>query len=309
MEAALLAEEAGRTLASAPLLESIVPARFLAELGEPFAQPWLEGVLAGTRSSRSVCTRSRRTSPRSFRRGGGRRRAERCAATRCRSWRWIGAASASQSRLSAHRQAASLRARRPRPTPFVLATGVAARTAFLGAVEEWKLLMAAQAERLVSPGARRARSIARSGSCSVARSAPSKRWLTRLPIAAVGRRRGATLHMVGHPAGRRAQAGRGCRGGDVLLVVMPDSRTKPRVGRSIPSAVGVTLEYDLQLYFRRAKAWPLVWATLPKQLSKAGAGCGWARMRPCRTWRDGDRFRIGEEAEALATRCVRSCHE
>ena len=45
IDAALLVEEAGRTLASAPLVEGMVACRLLAELGGP--AEWLEAALAG----------------------------------------------------------------------------------------------------------------------------------------------------------------------------------------------------------------------------------------------------------------------
>ena len=46
LDAALIAEEAGRHLVSAPLIESIVAARLLAELGGE-GQAWCDRVIAG----------------------------------------------------------------------------------------------------------------------------------------------------------------------------------------------------------------------------------------------------------------------
>src|SRR4051794_4775867 len=47
MDAVLLAEQSGRRLVSAPLSESIVATRLLAELGGETAASWLEGALTG----------------------------------------------------------------------------------------------------------------------------------------------------------------------------------------------------------------------------------------------------------------------
>ena len=47
LDAALVAEETGRHLAAAPVLEGIVAARLLAESAAPEASAWFERILAG----------------------------------------------------------------------------------------------------------------------------------------------------------------------------------------------------------------------------------------------------------------------
>src|SRR5690606_33207003 len=45
---------------------------------------------------------------------------------------------------------------------------------------------------------------------------------------------------------------------------------------------GVSLEYDIQLYYRRAKAWSLLGGDPQQALAEVGSGCGAATGRPCR---------------------------
>ncbi len=66
---------------------------------------------------------------------------------------------------------------------------------------------------------------------------------------------------------------------------------------------GFSLEYDIQLYYRRARAYPLVWGSVRREYQALAnalyAGTGTAPVAPLNVRSDGLTFDLGEEAEAF----------
>ncbi len=141
LEAVLLAEEAGRHLASVPLAEALVAGRLLAQLG-PEAAPWLERVQGGA----LVTLLPGAIQPGTAQVVNGATVAEALLALDGDTVVLITGAApeAPQPNLGAAALAPCiLGGPGATGTRHVLARGDAARDAFLAAVEEWKLLTAA----------------------------------------------------------------------------------------------------------------------------------------------------------------------
>jgi alkylation response protein AidB-like acyl-CoA dehydrogenase len=301
IDAALIAEAAGRQLASAPLAESIVVARLLAELGGPPAKLWLEGLLAGdkvvTLALREVCPGRAQVVP-------------------------AGAAADAVLTLEGDEVALVQLAPRGAAAPnhgsqpiaklvlsgdgaagakIPLAKGPEARSAFLAGLEEWKLLTAAQLNGL----SRRA--------LEYAVDYAKERVQFDRPI--------GSFQAVAHPLADRAvdvdaaqlftwwtiqQIAKGAPDAAACVAMsywwsckVADETTRRAVHTF--GGYGVTLEYDLQLYFRRAKAWPLVLGDPLEQLAEAGRRLWLGATTPLPAAGDpGLDFDFGEEAEALA---------
>jgi alkylation response protein AidB-like acyl-CoA dehydrogenase len=185
---------------------------------------------------------------------------------------------------------------------ILVAKGPAARDAFLGGIEEWKLLTAAALNGLSRRSLEMAVDYAKE----------------RVQF---GRAIGS-YQAVAHPLADRAI--------DVdaaqlftWWAIQQVAENKPHAGAAVAMAYwwscktadettrravhtyggyGVTLEYDLQLYFRRAKAWPLVLGDPADQLALGGRRL-WLDAAPVPLPQAGDTvldFEFGAEAEALA---------
>jgi alkylation response protein AidB-like acyl-CoA dehydrogenase len=301
IEAALVAEAAGRQLASAPLVEGMVAARLLGEFGGAAAQAWTAGLIAGekvvTLALQELAPGLAQVVP-----GGAVADAvlaldgEALLLTRLTEPREAPANHGSQpiARLVLSGDGAA-------GERTVLAQGPQARAAFLAAVEEWKLLTAAQLNGLARRALEHAAEYAR------------ERIQFDRPI--------GSYQAIAHPLADRAA--------DVDAAQLLTWWTIQQIAEATPDAAaavaasfwwsakvadettrravhtfggyGVTLEYDLQLYFRRAKAWPLVLGDPTEQLAEAGRRLWLGARAPLPPAGDpGLDFGFGEEAEALA---------
>jgi alkylation response protein AidB-like acyl-CoA dehydrogenase len=255
LEALLVAEEAGRHLASAPLAEALPAARLLAGLHDPAAQALLARIAAG-----AVVV----LKPTSSDDDG--------AAV-------VPGAAAAEAVLALEGDAiVALRGealRRPQDnlardatrvldvqgwaglSREVLATGTTARAAFQAAVEEWKLLKAAMLAGL----ARQAVRMAADYACErkqFGKPIGSFQGIAHPLADAATEVDGAQL-LVRHAAWAIAEA----RTDAAALVSMAWWWSGQAACRAAARALhsfggyGVSLEYDIQLYYRRARAWSL----------------------------------------------------
>jgi alkylation response protein AidB-like acyl-CoA dehydrogenase len=298
LDAALVAEEAGRRLASAPFVEAVVAARILAGSTDETARGWLARLFAGT-DVVTLALRDLAAEPRQLVPGGA----------------VAGAVVALRgSELVLELAPDPAPAPPPDPGPLaawhaepagriVLSSGEAAVRLFGAALEEWKLLTAAAVAGL----AREALEIA-------ARYASEREQFGR-PIGA--------FQGIAHPLAESASDVEGAR----LLVwkaIWAISRGRPDAAALVSTSFvwaaqaaskavaralhthggyGLSLEYDIQLYHRRGKAWPLALGDPEEELLRAAE----------RLWQSGGTtpalpdagdvsldFGLGEGAEALA---------
>ena len=264
-EAALLMEEAGRTLASGPLAEALVAARLLGELGAD--ENLLERVIAGE-AVVTIALADIAQHPLQWVAGGlvadaviARRGAE------------IVLVSVPASARKAEENLAT--------TPLaeldlgaleaaVLGSGPDAAAAFAGGIEEWKLLIGAALSGL-------------------------SREALRLAAAYAGERKAfgvliGTFQAISHPladllmdidggkflvwkAIRNIADGAGEAAATVSLAAWWNAETAARVVTQALhtfGGYGLTTEYDIHLYNLRAKAWPLVAGDPQGWLAEAG---------------------------------------
>jgi alkylation response protein AidB-like acyl-CoA dehydrogenase len=299
IDAALVVEAAGRHLASAPLVEGIVAARLLAELGGPAEA--LEGLLAGE----TVVTLALKEA-------------------RAGAAQVVPAGAVAEAVLALEGDEVFLLKRTPKGSAagnhgsqpiarlvlsgagaegerIPVAKGAAARSAFLAGIEEWKLLTAAQLNGL----SRRA--------LEYAVDYAKERIQFDRPI--------GSYQAIAHPLADRAvdvdaaqlftwwtiqqiAEGKADAAASVNMSYWWSAKTADETTRRAVhtfGGYGVTLEYDLQLYFRRAKAWPLVLGDPQDQLAEAGRRLWLGAQAPLPEAGDpGLDFEFGEEAEALA---------
>jgi alkylation response protein AidB-like acyl-CoA dehydrogenase len=267
LDAALLMEEAGRTLVSGPLAEVLVAARLLAQLGQGKADELLNHVLTGEAVA-TIALRDMAREP----------------------VQWIAGATVAQAVVARNGNdivlitippgsVASTENLASTPTaemdlsahPLkVLGSGDAALAQFAQAIEEWKLLIAAALAGL-STGA------------------------LKLAAAYAGQRKQfgqliGTFQAISHPLADRL----GDVDGGRLLVWKavrniadgtPDAGATislslwwscDAAGRTVAQALhtfggyGLTTEYDIHLYNLRAKAWPLVLGDPLRLIEEAG---------------------------------------
>jgi alkylation response protein AidB-like acyl-CoA dehydrogenase len=298
IDAALVVEAAGRHLASAPLVEGIVAARLLAELGGPAEA--LEGLLAGE----TVVTLALKEA-------------------RAGAAQVVPAGAVAEAVLALEGDEVFLLKRTPKGSAagnhgsqpiarlvlsgagaegerIPVAKGAAARSAFLAGIEEWKLLTAAQLNGL----SRRA--------LEYAVDYAKERIQFDRPI--------GSYQAIAHPLADRAvdvdaaqlftwwtiqqiAEGKADAAASVNMSYWWSAKTADETTRRAVhtfGGYGVTLEYDLQLYFRRAKAWPLVLGDPQDQLAEAGRRLWLGAQAPLPEAGDpGLDFEFGEEAEAL----------
>ena len=264
-EAALLMEEAGRTLASGPLAEALVAARLLGQLGGDEAL--LGRVLSGD-AVVSIALRDIAEQPVQWVAGGLVAEA-------------IIARSGSDVVLVAVPESARHVEENLASTPIAeidfagltkttLASGPDALTTFAAAIEEWKLLIAAALSGLA-------------------------REALRLAAAYAGERKAfgvfiGTFQAISHPMADLIcdidggkflvwKAIRGIADGDkeaAATVSLAAWWNADAAARTCTQALhtfggyGLTTEYDIHLYNLRAKAWPLVLGDPQELLSEAG---------------------------------------
>jgi alkylation response protein AidB-like acyl-CoA dehydrogenase len=267
LDAAVLMEEAGRTLASGPLAETLIAAPLLATLGDAGNRELLERVTGGE-AVVTIALHDLADQP----------------------VQWIAGGAVAEAVIARDRDEIVLiplpKGERPSQpslasTPLaqlrlggaarsVLSVGSQGRTAFLQGVEEWKLLIAAALAGL----AREAIRLAAAYACE--RSAFGQ------PI--------GTYQAISHPLADLLTA---IDGGHYLVWKTirdiadgaPDAAAEISLaawwnadvaGRASAQALhtfggyGVTTEYDVHLYNLRAKAWPLVFGDPARLLEEAG---------------------------------------
>jgi alkylation response protein AidB-like acyl-CoA dehydrogenase len=298
LDATALMEEAGRTLASGPLAETLVAARLLAVAGADRGADLLEKVLGG-RSVLSLAFHD----------------------LSCEPVQWIAGGAVADAVIARDGEQLVLvhvpdRARHAEPnlasTPLaelrlaglertVLSVGPEATAAFAQAMEEWKLLMAAALSGL----AREAIRLASAYAC--------ERVAFGQPI--------GTYQGLSHPladlitevdggkllvskAIRDAADGAPEAGAEISLAYWWNVQA---AGRAVSQALqtfggyGLTTDYDIHLYNLRARAWPLVAGDPQRALAEAGRRLygGEAAALPDVGQVSID-FDLGEEAHAFA---------
>ena len=267
IDAAVLMEEAGRTLASGPLAEALVAARLLAELGGEHAPALLERVLSGE-AVVSLAFHDIAAQPRQWIAGG--LVAESVIA---RKGDDVVLVSVPESARIAEDNLAS--------TPLaeidlgslpqtVLASGAAARATFAAGVEEWKLLISAALAGL----GREALKLA-------AAYASERKQFGQF----IGQ-----FQAISHPladlicevdggkflvwkAIRNIADGTKDAGAVVSAAAWWNANAAARaVAQSLHTfgGYGLTTEYDIHLFNLRAKAWPLVLGDPQRLLDEAG---------------------------------------
>jgi alkylation response protein AidB-like acyl-CoA dehydrogenase len=302
LDAALVCEQAGRQLASAPLFETIVATRLLSELDGTDAKAWLERASGGETIVTLALHEARPGVAQVVPAGAvadavlaleGDEVFLRALSRRNETEANHGSQPIASLVLSGE---GAVGERIP------VASGPEARAAFLAGVEEWKLLTAAGLNGV----ARRALEVA-------ADYAKERIAFDKI----IGSYQG-----VAHPLADRATEvdasqlltwwairqiadGSPDAAAAVSLAYWWACKTADATTRQAihtHGGYGVTMEYDLQLYFRRAKAWPLVLGDPTAELTLAGRRL-WLAEGPTplpKTADVGLDFEFGEEADALA---------
>ncbi|TAL04309.1 MAG: acyl-CoA dehydrogenase [Rhodospirillaceae bacterium] len=298
LDATILMEEAGRTLASGPVAETLVAARLLAVLGGAGNNDLLERVMAG-QAVVSIAFRDIAQEPVQWVAGG-----TVAEAVIARNSKEVVLIAIPESARKAEATLAS--------TPIaelnlggaartVLSAAPAGLTVFAQGIEEWKLLMAAALSGL----AREAVRLAAAYAC--------ERVAFGQPI--------GTYQAISHPLadliccidGGKYFTWKAIRdiadktndaGAEISLTAWWNADT---AGRAVAQALqtfggyGLTMDYDIHLYNLRAKAWPLVFGDPSRLLEEAGrrlyAGENAALPDVGEVSID---FDLGEEARALA---------
>lgn len=266
-DAVLVAEEAGRQLATVPLAESIVASALLARLGDPASQ-WLERIHHGA----LITFLPLEIHADEAQLVNGATAAEAVLALEANEVLLItdfapkkpadnlGASNIAKLVLSGP----EVNGRR-----HVLARGQAARRAFLAAMEEWKLLTAAM---LVGLG-KQALEMAAAYSCErhqFGRPIGSYQGIAHPLADALTELEGAQL-LIWRAIWAIAE-GRHDAAATVSMAYWWGTQATTRaVTRALRTfgGYGVSLEYDIQLYYRRGKAWGLLAGDPQAELYKA----------------------------------------
>jgi len=296
LDAAVLMEEAGRTLASGPVAEMLVASRLLATLGG--STDLLEKALAGS-AVLTIAFHDLAAQPRQWVAGGAVAQA-----VIARDGEEVVLIPLAESERKAEPNLASTPiaelhlAGKPRT---VLGKGADARKAFARALEEWKLLTAAALSGL----AREAVRLASAYAC--------ERKAFDQPI--------GTFQGISHPladiitdidggkfltwkAIRNIADGEAIAGAEISLAIWWTADTATRaVAQALHTfgGYGLTTEYDVHLYNRRAKALPLVLGDPARWLPEAGRRLyGGEKAELPEVGEISIDFDLGEEAHALA---------
>ena len=298
LDAALVMEEAGRSLASGPLAEALIAARLLALLGGEARASILESVLAGDKIA-TLAFEDMARKPKQWLAGGA--HADIVLARRGDAIVMVELAASDRHAEPnlASNGIAEVDLAKARQT--LLAAGPGAFTSFFAGLEEWKLLSAAALSGL----AREAVRLAAAYAC--------ERIAFGVPI--------GTFQAISHPL---ANLITDIEGGKYFLwrVIHDISKNVGAAGAHIPLALwwnaktamtagiqslrsfggyGLTTEYDIHLYSLRAKAWALIHGDPARLLEEAGRRlyCGETTVLPNvePVTIDVD---LGEEAHALA---------
>jgi alkylation response protein AidB-like acyl-CoA dehydrogenase len=266
LDAALVMEQAGRTLASGPLAEAIVAARLLAEIGGEEGVDWLRRIADGS-AVVTVALRDVALAERQQIAGGSVADAVLYLKD---DGVWLHRTSAADRIPVANHASTSMSEMSLAGQGIVLARGAAARAAFLAGIEEWKLLIAAALSGL----SREALKLAAAYAC--------ERIQFGQPIGA--------YQAISHPLADSivdtdaAQLmvwraicslahGEVNAGSRVSLAFWWAVRTaSDSTTRALHTfgGYGLTLEYDIHLFHLRARAWPLMLGDPADMLAEAG---------------------------------------
>jgi alkylation response protein AidB-like acyl-CoA dehydrogenase len=297
LDAAILMEEVGRTLASGPIAETILTARLLAVLGGPERHDRLKRLLAG-QCVVTLAYHDLADAPVQWLAGGAVAEAVIALDGDQVLLIELPGGGVSEPNLASTPIAECDLAGAART---VLAAGAAARRTFEQAIEEWKLLMAAALAGL-------------------------SREAIRLAAEYAGQRMAfgqliGTFQGISHPLAdhvcevdggkyftwktiREIADGSPTAGAQISLTAWWNADA---AGRAVQQALqtfggyGLTTDYDIHLYNLRAKAWPLVFGDPWRLLEEAGRR--FYGGEPTSLPDVGDvsiDFDMGEEAEALA---------
>ena len=302
MDATLLLEEAGRTLASAPIVEAVVVARLLANSDHTAAGEWWRSFTAGRKivmpALHDIAARPLQVIP-------------------------GGAVADAVIGLEGDKLILVTMARPPQLRPNLgsspaatwvlsgpqfmgerleLASGTSARASYAAAIEEWKLLTAATLSAIALRALELAGVYAR------------ERLQFGKPI--------GSYQAISHPLANLVTDAEGAQ----LLVwraiwnvarATPDAAATismaywwaaDTAGRAVAQALhtfggyGLSLEYDIQLYHRRAKSMALIMGDPTDELNRVGDRL-WRNITPAALPEAGDigiDFGYGERAEKLA---------
>jgi alkylation response protein AidB-like acyl-CoA dehydrogenase len=299
LDAALLMEEAGRTLASGPLAETIVAARLLGQLGGDVAEQLLGRVLAGEALA-TVAFHDISESPVQWIAGGA--VAEAVVARKGNQVVLV-----TLSRRSAESQPEPNLASTPlaeidlrEQSQTVLGSGAEALKSFAQGIEEWKLLISAALAGLGRESVKLAAAYASQrkqfGKFIGAFQAVSHPLADRLGDVDAGK-------LLVWKAIRDIADGAPDAAATISLAAWWNSDA---AGKAVAQALhtfggyGLTTEYDIHLYNLRAKAWPLVFGDPQLFIEEAGrrlyAG---ERAELPEAGNVGIDFDLGDEARAI----------
>lgn len=257
-DAVLVAELAGRFLASAPLIESIVASRLLAQTDSSIARDWLAKVGSGS-AIVSLALKDVRCEAQQLVPGGAVADGVLCldaeALVLCTT---SGPKTGVPNLGSLPLARWNLAQTEPSVQRTVLASGAPVRAMYLAAVEEWKLLNAAALSAVARQALDMAAAYARERT-AFDRLIGSYQGLAHPLADAVTEVDGARL-LVWNAASAIAK-GSELAAADVSMACwwVAQATTKA-VTRALHAfgGYGVTLEYDIQLYFRRGRALSLL---------------------------------------------------
>ena len=297
LDAAVLMEEAGRTLASGPLAETLVAARLLAQLGGA-AGDLLERVLAGSAVA-TLAFRDIAAEPRQWVAGGA---VADAVIAREGGRVVLVALTAAQRRLEPNLASTPLAEIHFEGLPRqVLAQDAAGLAVFAQGIEEWKLLISAALAGLSREALMLGAAYAR------------ERKAFGQPI--------GTYQAMSHPLAdlvcevdggkflnwstiRDIADGKAEAGAEISLCLWWNAETANRVvSQSLQTfgGYGLTTEYDIHLHNLRAKAWPLVYGDPAGVLAEAGRRLyGGERAALPEAGAVNIDFDLGDEARALA---------
>lgn len=298
IDAMLVAEEAGRCLASVPFAETLVANRLVAELGDGFqASALLERVLSGavvTLALDEVQGNETQVVP-------GCSAAEAVLVLAGEEIRIIDCQG--KVKMAANQGCSALGRLALNEGHTVLASGPTARAAFTAAVEEWKLLIASMVFGLARRGLEMAAEYSRERT-AFGRPIGSFQGIAHRLADAITEVEGAQLLNW-----RTAWAiSRGDREAPAL-VSMAFWWASRAASSAMAAALhtyggyGMSMEYDIQLFYRRAKAWALPAGDPQRELHRAAERL-WGAAGPDTPLPPAGEceldFSLGEEAEAFA---------
>jgi len=298
LDAAVLMEEVGRTLATGPIAEALVAARLLGKLGGKFAPDFLKRALEG-KAIISLAFRDIADEPLQWVPGGT--VADAVLARRGSQVVLIHVGAAQRVSTQSLDGSPLTRIRLREGESTVLAMGAEAIKIFRQGIEEWKLLMSAALSGL----SREAIRLAATYACDrVAFGQPIGAYqaishpLADL-ITDVDGGKYFSWKAIHDIAQGHAQAG-----AQISLCAWWNTDTATRAtahALHVFGGYGLTTEYDIHLYNLRAKSWPLVWGDPRRFLEEAGRRLyGSEYVALPEVGSVSIDFELGEEAEALA---------